>query len=94
MSEEKVTSECNAEDVKAITKKCAETWMKRIRNFAGFLGMILPWIALTGAAIVAKAQPNIIADDFWETLSIFSDLLPDAISDRDSYNSGNRPDLL
>ena len=70
MSEEKVTSECNAEDVKAITKKCAETWMKRIRNFAGFLGMILPWIALTGAAIVAKAQPNIIADDFWETLSI------------------------
>ena len=70
MSEEKVTSECNAEDVKAITKKCAETWMKRLRNFAGFLGMILPWIALTGAAIVAKAQPNIIADDFWETLSI------------------------
>ena len=70
MSEENITSGCNAEDVKAITKRCAESWMKRIRNFAGFLGMILPWIALVGAAIVAKAQPAKIPDDFWATLSI------------------------
>ena len=70
MSEETMTCSCNAEDVKTITKRCAETWMKRIRNFAGFLGMILPWIALTGAVIYAKAQPTKIPDDFWETLSI------------------------
>ena len=70
MSEENITSGCNAEDVKAITKRCAESWMKRIRNFAGFLGMILPWIALAGAAIIAKVQPAKIPDDFWSTLSI------------------------
>lgn len=70
MSEEKITSSCNSEDVKAITKRCAESWMKRIRNFAGFLGMILPWIALVGAAFVAHAQPAKIPDDFWATLSI------------------------
>lgn len=57
------------EEIK-ITKKCAASWLKRIRNFAGFLGMILPWIALVGAAIVAKANPQVIPDDFWETLSI------------------------
>lgn len=54
----------------AITKKCAESWLKRIRNLAGFLGMILPWIALLGATIVAKSKPEIIPADFWETLSI------------------------
>ncbi|WP_290943458.1 hypothetical protein [Fibrobacter sp.] len=53
-----------------ITKRCAESWLKRIRNLAGFLGMILPWIALVGASIVAKAKPEAIPDDFWETLSI------------------------
>ena len=57
------------EEIK-ITKECAESWLKRIRNFAGFLGMILPWIALIGAAIVAKSKPDIIPDDFWKTLSI------------------------
>lgn len=64
--DEKMTCE---EEIK-ITKNCAESWLKRIRNFAGFLGMILPWIALIGAAIVAKAKPDIIPEDFWETLSI------------------------
>ena len=63
---EKMTYE---EEIK-ITKECAESWLKRIRNFAGFLGMILPWIALIGAAIAANAQPQIIPDDFWKTLSI------------------------
>ena len=67
-------SNCNEqttcdEEVK-FTKKCAESWLKRIRNVAGFLGMILPWIALVGAAIVVKAKPDSIPGDFWETLSI------------------------
>ena len=53
-----------------ITKQCAESWLKRIRNFAGFLGMILPWIALIGAAIISKSKPDIIPEDFWATLSI------------------------
>jgi hypothetical protein len=70
MSEENKACGSCGEDVVAITKRCAETWMKRIRNFAGFLGMVLPWIALVGAAIYAKAQPTKIPDDFWETLSI------------------------
>ena len=29
-----------------------ELWLKRIRNWAGFLGMILPWISLIVAVIV------------------------------------------
>ena len=70
MSEENNSSECSNDDVVAITKNCAESWLKRIRNFAGFLGMILPWIALIGAVIVAKANPTIIPKDFWSTLSI------------------------
>jgi len=61
-------SDC--EDEIKTTKKCAESWLKRIRNFAGFLGMILPWIALIGAAIVAKSKPDSIPADFWDTLSI------------------------
>lgn len=32
-----------------------ELWLKRIRNWAGFLGMILPWISLIGAVIVSIA---------------------------------------
>ena len=31
-----------------------ELWLKRIRNLAGFLGMILPWFSLLGAALVAN----------------------------------------
>ena len=58
------------EDEIQITKGCAESWLKRIRNVAGFLGMILPWIALIGAAIISKSKPDIIPEDFWETLSI------------------------
>ena len=32
-----------------------ELWLKRIRNLACFLGMILPWISLIGAVIVSFA---------------------------------------
>ena len=45
-----------------------ELWLKRIRNWAGFLGMILPWISLIGAVIVAKTVG--VPTDFWRTLSI------------------------
>lgn len=43
-------------------------WLKRIRNFIGILGMILPWVSLIGAVLVARTKG--IPDDFWETLSI------------------------
>ena len=42
--------------------------MRRVRNLAGFLGMILPWLSLIGASIVAKTVG--VPDDFWRTLSI------------------------
>lgn len=45
-----------------------KAWLKRIRNFIGILGMILPWISLVGAILVARTKG--IPDDFWETLSI------------------------
>lgn len=43
-------------------------WLKRIRNLAGFLGMILPWLSLLGAVIVSKSVG--VPETFWETLSI------------------------
>ena len=43
-------------------------WLKRIRNLAGFLGMILPWLSLLGAIIVSKSVG--VPETFWETLSI------------------------
>ena len=48
--------------------KNSELWMRRVRNLAGFLGMILPWLSLMGAGIVAKTVG--VPDDFWRTLSI------------------------
>lgn len=42
--------------------------MRRVRNLVGFLGMILPWLSLMGAGIVAKTVG--VPDDFWRTLSI------------------------
>ncbi|MBR4784943.1 MAG: hypothetical protein IK012_06775 [Fibrobacter sp.] len=45
-------------------------WLKRIRNFVGILGMLLPWISLLGAFIVSKAKPGFIPQGFWDTLSI------------------------
>lgn len=43
-------------------------WLVRIRNWAGFLGMILPWISLIGAIIVSNATG--VPAAFWSTLSI------------------------
>lgn len=48
--------------------RSSELWLKRIRNLVGFLGMILPWLSLVGAAIVAHSVG--VPDDFWKTLSI------------------------
>lgn len=45
-----------------------KVWLKRIRAFIGILGMILPWLSLIGAVIVAKT--NGFPDAFWENLSI------------------------
>ena len=45
-------------------------WLKRIRNLAGILGMILPWVALLGAVIVSKANPGSIPSAYWEDFSI------------------------
>jgi len=52
------------------TKKANKIWLKRIRVFAGVLGMTLPWIAMLGAFIVSKAQPQIMPAEFWTKLSI------------------------
>lgn len=52
------------------TKKANKTWLKRIRVFAGVLGMTLPWIAMLGAFIVSKAQPQTMPAEFWTKLSI------------------------
>ena len=45
-----------------------DLWLRRIRNLAGFLGMILPWISLIGAIIVSNTTG--VPDEFWPTLSI------------------------
>ena len=42
-------SERNTDDIEKI-------WMKRIRNLAGFMGMILPWVSLIGAILVARTK--------------------------------------
>ena len=45
-----------------------DLWLKRIRNYAGFLGMILPWLSLFGALIVNHF--TYLGHDFWADLSI------------------------
>ena len=45
-----------------------DLWLRRIRNLAGFLGMILPWISLIGAIIVSNTTG--VPAEFWPTLSI------------------------
>ena len=47
----------------------ALVWLKRIRNTIGFLGMLLPWIALLGT-ILASKHIDEIPEDFWKNLSI------------------------
>ena len=41
-----------------------DLWLKRIRNYAGFLGMILPWLSLIGSALFKGGQPS------WDDFSI------------------------
>ena len=43
-------------------------WLRRIRNLAGFLGMILPWISLLGAYIYSGYNP--VTENFWKYFSI------------------------
>lgn len=43
-------------------------WHKRIRNWAGFLGMILPWLSIIGALLVESKSP--LGNNFWSDLSI------------------------
>lgn len=43
-------------------------WQRRIRNWAGFLGMILPWLSLIGALLVNHFTP--LGEKFWSDLSI------------------------
>ena len=43
-------------------------WLKRIRNTIGFLGMLLPWIALLGTFLASKHID--ITPTFWKELSI------------------------
>ena len=45
-----------------------DLWLRRIRNLAGFLGMILPWISLIGAIIISNTTG--VPAEFWPTLSI------------------------
>ena len=42
-------------------------WQKRIRNWAGFLGMILPWVSLAGAFLVQLT--NLLCGKFWKDFS-------------------------
>lgn len=43
-------------------------WQKRIRNWAGALGALLPWLALFGALLVNVFTP--LGKGFWSDLSI------------------------
>ncbi len=45
-----------------------DLWLKRIRNYAGFLGMILPWLSLIGALLVNHF--TYLGYGFWSDLSI------------------------
>ena len=54
-------SPCKSEDMEKI-------WMKRVRNLAGLMGMILPWVSLLGAILVAHTKG--FPEDFWDLLSI------------------------
>ena len=45
-----------------------DLWLRRIRNYAGFLGMVLPWLSLIGALLVNFHEP--LGERFWNDLSI------------------------
>ena len=44
-------------------------WQKRIRNYAGFLGALLPWLALFSAWLFG-AVTNDLSGNFWHDFSI------------------------
>ena len=44
-------------------------WHKRIRNYAGFLGAVLPWLSLLSAFLYGKITGELPAS-FWSNLSI------------------------
>ena len=46
-----------------------ELWLRRIRNIAGFLGMMLPWLSLLGSVLYSKYVFP-LEDSFWRNLSI------------------------
>lgn len=46
-----------------------DLWLKRIRNYAGFLGMILPWLSLFSAMLYGQMTGGLSAH-FWSDLSI------------------------
>lgn len=46
-----------------------ELWNKRVRNWAGFLGGVLPWLALFSAWLYGKLTGGLSAG-FWDNLSI------------------------
>ena len=54
-------SDCKNVDVDKV-------WMKRVRNLAGLMGMILPWVSLLGAVLVAHTKG--FPEGFWNLLSI------------------------
>ena len=54
-------SDCKNVDVDKV-------WMKRVRNLAGLMGMILPWVSLLGAVLVARTKG--FPEGFWNLLSI------------------------
>lgn len=45
-----------------------DLWQKRIRNYAGLLGALLPWISFIGACIVDAVTP--LGHGFWYDMSI------------------------
>lgn len=47
----------------------SEVWLRRIRNYAGLLGGLLPWISLLGAYIYSRSTGDVPAS-FWTGLSI------------------------
>lgn len=45
-----------------------DLWQRRIRNYAGFLGAVLPWLSVLGAVLVQCHTP--LGHGFWADLSI------------------------
>ena len=46
-----------------------DLWLKRIRNYAGLLGALLPWLSLFSAFLYGKMTGG-LSEGFWSDLSI------------------------